>query len=163
MLKQCKVVWVNLSVDAYGDLNSFLRKGSKWNNVTKVIDWFAEHFPGNAKVHGIISIYNVNNFYKLTDYIKERHAGKVHVEWQMVDGPNWMQPSNLPQEVKNIILANLKNKIGDRAYSLVENEFKNAGNFDLFLDRDTKLNDIRNETWKELNPELYELVMGFIK
>ena len=163
LLKQCKVVWVNLSVDAYGDLNSFLRKGSKWDNVTKVIDWFSEHFPGNAKVHGIISIYNVNNFYKLTDYIKEKHAGKVHVEWQMVDGPNWMQPANLPQEVKNTVLANLKNKVGDRAYSLVENEFKNAGNFDLFLDRDTKLNDIRNETWKELNPELYELVMDFIK
>ena len=81
----------------------------------------------------------------------------------MVDGPNWMQPANLPPEVKNTILVNLKNKVGYQAYSLVENEFKNAGNFDLFLDRDTKLNDIRNETWKELNPELYELVMDFIK
>jgi hypothetical protein len=109
-------------------------------------------------VHGIISIYNVNNFYKLADYIKERHAGKVRIEWQMVDGPNWMQPSNLPQEVKNKILDNLKNKIDSRAYSLVEDEFKNSGNFDLFLDRDSKLNSIRNEDWKELNPDLFNLI-----
>jgi MoaA/NifB/PqqE/SkfB family radical SAM enzyme len=162
LLKQCKVVWVNLSVDAYGDLNSFLRKGSKWQEVTKVIDWFAEHFPGNAKIHGIISIYNINNFYKLAEYIKERHAGKVHVEWQMVDGPNWMQPANLPESVKEKILRNLKGKVGERAYSLVKDEFKNTGNFDLFLDRDSKLNSVRNEDWKELNPELYEMIKDFI-
>jgi hypothetical protein len=81
----------------------------------------------------------------------------------MVDGPNWMQPANLPQQVKTTILANLKNKIGERAYSLVDDEFKNTGNFDLFLDRDSKLNSIRNETWQDVNPELYDMLKGFIK
>ena len=163
LLRKCKVVWVNLSVDAFGDLNSFLRKGSKWDNVTKVIDWFADHFPGNAKIHGIISIYNVNNFYKLEQYIKTKHSNKVKCEWQMVDGPNWMQPSNLPDNVKKIILENLKDKISSHTLSMVESEFKNTGNFNLFLDKDAKLNNLRNENWVELNNELFNLVKDYIK
>ena len=162
LLKQCKVVWVNLSVDAYGDLNSFLRKGSKWDNVTKVIEWFGNNFPGNTKVHGIISIYNVNNFYKLEHFVRSKFKDKVHCEWQMVDGPNWMQPANLPDEVKEKILEDLKPKIKSHVFSMIESEFKNNGNFNLFLDRDKKINSLRNEDWKDLNLELYEILKGFI-
>lgn len=161
LLKQCKKVWVNLSVDAYGELNNFLRKGSKWEKVTEVIDWFAANFPGNAKVHGIISIYNVNNFYELENYINSRHKGKVYCEWQMVDGPNWMQPANLPDPVKNVILTKLKLRTSERAYAMVESEFKKTGDFKLFLDRDDKLNQLRNENWMQLNPALHDLLKEY--
>jgi MoaA/NifB/PqqE/SkfB family radical SAM enzyme len=158
LLKQCKVVWVNLSVDAFGDLNSFLRKGSNWATVVKVIDWFSKVFPGNTKIHGVISIYNINNFYLLEQFVKENYKGKVHIEWQMVDGPNWMQPSNLPEDVKHNLLTTLKYKISDRVYSMINAELKRSGDFDLFLDRDKKLNHLRKEDWKELNPELFNLI-----
>lgn len=158
LLKQCKMVWVNLSVDAYGDLNSFLRKGSKWENVKKVMSWFGERFPKNTKTHGVISIYNINNFYLLENFVKETYKGNIHCEWQMVDGPSWMQPSNLPDSAKHIILEKLKGKTSDRVYSMIESEFKNKGNIDLFLDRDEKLNLLRNEDWRNLNPELLLLL-----
>lgn len=162
LLKQCQKVWVNLSVDAYGDLNSFLRKGSKWDKVVEVIDWFGTNFPRNVKTHGIISIYNVNVFYKLENYINSKYQGKVFTEWQMVDGPGWMQPANLPDSVKERILPILKLRASGRAYSIVEAEFKNKGDLNLFLDRDKKLNQLRNEHWSELNPELYNLIKDYI-
>jgi sulfatase maturation enzyme AslB (radical SAM superfamily) len=158
LLKQCEVVWVNLSVDAYGDLNSFLRKGSKWDNVVKVMNWFSEHFPKKAKIHGIISIYNVNNFYILEDFVKTTFKGNLFVEWQMVDGPNWMQPSNLPKKVKNKILKDLTGKTSSHCLSMIKAEFDKEGDIDLFLDKDKKVNDVRNEDWRNLNTELYSLL-----
>lgn len=161
LLKQCKVVWVNLSVDAYGELNSFLRKGSKWENVIKTINWFAERFPGKSKLHGIISIYNVNKFYELTQFVNTTWPRKIFTEWQMVDGPDWMQPANLPTEVKNTILNNLKNKIDQKVFGMIEDEFKNTGSLENFFKKDKRLNELRNEDWRELNPELYELIKSY--
>ena len=158
LLKQCKTVWVNLSVDAYGELNSFLRKGSRWDKVVEVIDWFSINAPGRSKIHGIISIYNVNNFYKLEEFVKDRYPGTVQIEWQMVDGPDWMQPANLPLSAKNIILLDLKGKVSDHVYSMVEAECMKAGNIDLFLEKDAKLNEVRQEDWRTINPELCALI-----
>jgi MoaA/NifB/PqqE/SkfB family radical SAM enzyme len=158
LLKECETVWVNLSIDAYGPLNDFLRKGSKWDNVTKVLDWFANTFPGKTKVHSIISIYNINNFYMLEDFINTTYPKKVKSEWQMVDGPNWMQPANLPPLVKDKILSDLKFKISDNTFSMCQAELSNNGDYELFLDKDSKLNAIRNENWKELNPDLFNLI-----
>lgn len=163
LLKKCRKVWVNLSVDAFGDLNSFLRKGSKWDNVVKTIDWFATNFRPNAKIHGVISIYNVNNFYLLEDFIKEKYLDRaVKVEWQMVDGPDWMQPACLPDEVKVKILINLKDKVGDNIFNMVKAEFEKTGNLQNFFAKDKKINELRKETWTTLNPELYELLKDYM-
>lgn len=158
LLKQCGSVWVNLSVDAFGELNSFLRKGSKWNNVVKVMDWFNENVGGRTTVHGVISIYNVNNFYLLDEFIKERYGNKINVEWQMVDGPNWMQPANLPQHAKDQILLILREKVSESTFSMIESEFKNTGDIDLFLNKDAKLNEVRVEDWRLVNLDLQKLI-----
>jgi len=164
LLKQCKVVWVNLSVDAFGPLNEFLRKGSKWENVTNVIEWFGNTFPRNTKIHGIISIYNINNFYLLENYIHTHPTlwNKVSCEWQMVDGPNWMQPANLPKPVKEKIMKKIETLASPHAYNLVRTELEKEGDFKLFLDKDKKLNDLRNEDWKMLNTDLCEMLTEFL-
>ena len=159
LLKKCNVVWVNLSVDAYGDLNSFLRKGSKWENVVKTMSWFAENFPKKSKIHGIISIYNVNNFHLLEEFVKNTYKGNLIVEWQMVDGPNWMQPCNLPKNAKDEIFANLsKLNVNPHALRMIKSEFDKSGDIRLFLDRDAKINKVRNEDWRNLNTELFHLI-----
>ena len=161
LLKKCRRVGVNLSVDAYGELNNFLRKGSKWDNVVTVMDWFADNFPpGNVKVHSIISIYNINNFYLLSDFIKSRYTkGQIKFEWQMVDGPSWMQPYNLPKHAKDAVLLDIKDKVDANTYNMVEHELnRSEGNWQEFLDKDSKINNLRNEDWRELNPSLNNLI-----
>jgi len=158
LLKQCEVVWVNLSVDAYGDLNSFLRKGSKWENVVKTMSWFADNFPKKAKIHGIISIYNVNKFYLLEEFVKETFKGNLLTEWQMVDGPNWMQPCNLPKDIKDKVLNHLIGKSSKHTLSMIYSEFEKQGDIGLFKDKDSKVNNLRNETWKDFNTDLYNWI-----
>ena len=163
LLKQCETVWVNLSVDAYGEMNSLLRKGSKWDNVTTVIDWFAKNFPGKTKLHGIISIYNINNFFLLEEYVKLKYMNKqVKVEWQMVDGPSWMQPANLPDPVKATILKNLEGKVSTNVYNMVQSELSKQGSLAEFIDRDAKVSALRNEDWTVLNPELHSMLKDYL-
>lgn len=158
LLKQCRRVSVNLSVDAYGPLNDFLRKGSKWDKVLEVMDWFVENFPRSVKIHSVISIYNINNFYELKNFVKERYGDIIAFEYQMVDGPNWIQPCNLPEHTKVTLLKDLKSKVDARVYTMVQDELNRQGNYKLFLDRDSRLNDVRNEDWKTYNPELEKLL-----
>ena len=82
----------------------------------------------------------------------------------MVDGRDWLKCFNLPLEVKHRILFDLKDKIDDSTYRMVENEMiKKPGNFDSFLEIDNKLNNIRSEHWKDHNPELYDMLKKYIK
>jgi sulfatase maturation enzyme AslB (radical SAM superfamily) len=168
LFDRCEFLSVNLSIDAYGSLNSFLRKGSKWEKVEKVIDWFLENYPRNGKnyvnIFSVISIYNVNIFYKLEEYIKNRYSNKIGIEWRMVQGKDWLYCSNLPLEVKHRILSNLIGKVDYYTYKMVENEMmKTSGNFSEFLDMDNQLNNIRSEHWKDHNPELYDMLKEYIK
>ena len=104
MLKQCETCFINLSIDAFGSLNDFLRKGSTWDSVAENIKYFSNEFPKHVKIHSVISIYNCNNFYLLEDYLTDNYGDHVKIEYQIVDGPNWMQPANLPIEVKKEII-----------------------------------------------------------
>jgi hypothetical protein len=70
----------------------------------------------------------------------------------------------LPLEVKHRVLLNLKDKVDDYTYRMVENEMmKKPGNLNSFLEIDNKLNNIRNEHWKDHNPELYDMLKEYIK
>lgn len=157
LLRACGFFRVNLSIDAYGDLNNFLRKGSKWENVVKVMDWFVDNFPDRVKLHSIISIYNINNFYELSSFVYDRYKNKVSVDFRLVDGTDWMQARNLPSQVKDIILNDLRGKVRDNLYKLVEHEMTQDGDFAEFLRKDSKLNELRNEDWRNINTQLYNL------
>jgi hypothetical protein len=76
-------------------------------------------------------------------------------------GDNWMDPCHLPASVKECLLE--KNKINEQKYGrdifyAVEKSLRTSGNFQEFLKVDEKLNQIRNEHWKNYNRELYNLI-----
>ena len=154
LLKELKAVYFMLSVDAVGVLNNFLRKGSNWQEVDSNIKWFVNEFGSNVIIHSVISIYNVNLFNNLTDYCKE--LGVWH-EFALVDGPKWMMPRNLPVKIKNCLIKRYKDNT-DIACKLVISELNKNGNIEIFKDADTQLNKIRKESWRDLNPWLYDKI-----
>lgn len=156
IFNKCKNVKWNLSIDAYGKLNDFLRKGSDWNNISKNIEWFYKNYNSKIKVDTVVSIYNVNCLDKLSNYLKSNFFGleQRHV---LVDGEEWMYPSNLPINAKFFVEEKLKTFSIDNVDFIVDFMHRD-GNFKKFLEHDKKLNNIRNEHWKEANPELYNLV-----
>ncbi len=156
LLKQCKKVQWVLSVDSFGELNSFLRKGSVWNEVKENIHWYAKTFYKNVNVNGVVSIYNSNNFYELTDYVTSHHP-EVLVRFNMIDGVDYMHPKHLPDSAKNYIIE----KLSSLKYPVVPrviDALKQNGDFSIFFEEDSKMNELRKETWHRLNPELFDLI-----
>lgn len=164
LLKQCKNVNIDLSIDSYGTLNEFLRKDSNWQNVYNNIQWYRKHF-GNINVHSAISIYNVNKLHEIINFCAEQ---KLYHEVVVVDGPQWMQPRNLPQEVKPWIIEYLNNLESNvpvtyrKIINLLHNEMNVEGDFGMFVRNDSKMNKIRNEHWMDKNPELWDKIENLI-
>lgn len=151
LLKQCKKVSITLSIDSYGKLNEFLRKGTSWKQTTQTIDWFQRR-KYHLYVHSVASIYNCNVLLDLINYCKDRDLKQKYV---LIDGPDYMMPRNLPAHIKQIIIDNLYKNIDTQdIFKVMIKELSKEGNYKLFVKHDRQLNDIRKEHWKLYNPNL---------
>jgi MoaA/NifB/PqqE/SkfB family radical SAM enzyme len=168
LLKQCRKITIQLSVDSYGKINEFLRKGSDWEQTKENIIWYKETFkdyPVDVSVHSVASFYNVNLVHELIDFCIE---SKLFHNYVVVDGPNWMGPRNLPPEIKPKILEYLKVKQDEypenhkKIFRLLKNEIIQPGDFGMFIRNDIRLNNIRNENWEHLNPWLWNEIQPYI-
>ena len=163
LLKECKKCSINLSIDSYGTLNDFLRKGSKWEKTVENMRWFYQHFPNDLNVHAVASIYNVNVLDKLYAFLKAEFP-KAELNYVMIDGPDWMHPKHLPENVKDTLKNTIeiwKKQTSDPFLNTLSLELSKQGDFREFMKQDKKLNDLRSENWHEHNVELYEMVKGF--
>lgn len=155
LFMQCKKVTVSLSIDSYGELNEFLRKGSKWSQTVETMDWFRNR-DYHLYVHSVASIYNCNKLDELIDFCISKDVGQRYV---LIDGPDYMMPRNLPQFAKEKIIADLQSKISKQSiYSVMIDELQKQGNFETFLKQDKQMNELRNEDWYSLNSELQNLI-----
>tara|TARA_B110000503_G_scaffold35160_1_gene57487 strand:- start:798 stop:1958 length:1161 start_codon:yes stop_codon:yes gene_type:complete len=169
LLKQCKKVSIDMSIDSYGKLNDFLRKDSNWDTVHTNIHWYKNNFD-IVSMHSVSSIYNVNKVHELLDFCLENDLGHDCV---VVDGPDWMGPRNLPEEVKPWVLEYLESMehkyVGTtsviparKIFPLLKDDLAQEGDFGYFLRMDNTFNKLRTEHWKTLNPELWNKIEPFI-
>ena len=164
LMKECDSLKVNLSIDATETLNDFLRKGSKWEKTVEVIDWFYKNFnKKDTNVAAVVSIYNVNCLDKLYQFLQDKFSG-ISLTYIMIDGPDWMSPKHLPENVKSIILQKIDNWQKEKdapIWNVLKSELSKNGDFREFMRKDKQLNDLRNEFWGDHNKELYEMVKHF--
>lgn len=154
LLKQCKKVQVSLSIDSYGKLNEFLRKGSNWEQTVETIDWFQER-KYDLFVHSVASIYNCNVLTKLIKFCKKKSLRQKYV---LIDGPDYMMPRNLPEAAKQLLIKELKNFSTEQdIFDVMIEELTKEGDYNIFLKHDRQMNKLRNEHWKDCNPGLYAL------
>lgn len=176
LLKKCRKVMIQLSVDSYGPINDFLRKGSNWNTVEDNIKWYKNTFNTEADsvrgfphvdigMHSVITIYNINLVDELINYCANNNLYQNYV---MVDGPNWIRPANIPLPIKEELILLYENKKQNcsesqlKTYKLIINELKKEGDFGMFIRNDIRMNGIRNESWEKLNPWLWNKIQPFI-
>lgn len=163
LFKKCKHINITFSIDAFGELNDFLRKGSKWQQVEENINWYKNTFTNvDFAVHSIASFYNVNLIDELIMFCLQH---KLPQHFVVVDGPNWIMPRNIPEPVKKKLLNKLEFQADnhkDKIYKLLIEELNRPGDFGMFIRNDIKLNSIRNEGWKDLNPWLWKEIQPFI-
>lgn len=155
LFMQCKKVTVSLSIDSYGELNEFLRKGSNWAQTVETMDWFRDR-NYHLYVHSVASIYNCNQLDYLIDFCESKGVRQKYV---LIDGPTYMMPRNLPQPVKEKIVDNISLKIDKQAiYKVMINELSKEGDYTKFVQQDNLMNDLRKENWREYNPQLQQLI-----
>lgn len=165
LLKQCQYINITFSIDSYGSINDFLRKGSKWKTVEENLIWYKETFKNKLveiAVHSIASIYNINLIDELIMFCLKEN---LYHNYVVVDGPNWIMPRHIPDSIKQELIirlekqaSNSKNKI----YNLLIQELNQPGDFGMFIRNDIRLNKIRNESWEHLNPWLYKRIQPYI-
>lgn len=153
LLNRCKKVKWLLSIDSFGPLNDFLRKGSEWNKVVDNIKYYYNNFPKNLNVHSVASIYNINVLSHLPEFLNKEFPNVIQ-KYVVVDGPDWMSPRHLPEHIKPELTKKLIKE--NRPYTkILLNEINQIGDIHKFIGEDKKLNSIRNESWHDINPELY--------
>lgn len=174
-LSQCRQLSIDLSVDAYGELNSFLRKNSKWPEVNKNIDWWietAKKYEWEINYASVISIYNCNKMMEFIEYL----TGKgILGHFHLINGPAYMRPRNLPEDCKPKLKEQLESELAivsqyrdgsqdylTDIYKQVLNELDQKGSFGYFVEQDLMMAKVRNEHYIDVNPELFELMYGFL-
>jgi MoaA/NifB/PqqE/SkfB family radical SAM enzyme len=162
LFRKCKQVKISCSIDAYGRLNDFLRKGSVWEEVDRNLKWYANTFD-IVTVHSVVSIYNINKIHELYEHVQKNYPN-VSFQFVMVDGPDWIRPCNLPIDVKDTLMKQIyqiqHQDIID-LFPIIYDSLTRPGSFAKFKEMDDKLNLLRNEHWKDHNPELYEMLKEY--
>lgn len=163
LFEQAKELRIKLSIDAIGPLNDFIRKGSHWDVVKDTLDWFATTFQGTNHtllVNSVATMYNANTFFEAFDYLNNNHK---MIQWDpdaLAGNADWLNPANLPEDAKDIIRERIS-KIDHWFVPRLLDIINTPGDINKFIKKDKILNKLRNETWFEHNPELYELLKKY--
>ncbi len=86
--------------------------------------------------------------------IEYKKSKGVYSKFDLVDGPDWMMPRNLPDSAKQDLtnlLTEQKQKYNEHVFDALLDEIKNTGDTKLFLEMDQKLNNLRNDNWHQHN------------
>lgn len=162
LFNQCLHIDVHLSIDAYGPLNDTLRKGSTWKDIDANVNWYVENMHGTKQfatsIDSVVSIYNCNLIDQMIEY---KNSKGVYSKFDLVDGPDWMMPRNLPTVAKQQLektLLQQKQQYNQHIFDALLDEIKKEGNVDIFIEMDNKLNKLRNDDWHSHNKWLSEII-----
>jgi pyruvate-formate lyase-activating enzyme len=150
LLLNCKTLDIQVSIDGIGDLNSYFRSGSNFNECLDNLNFFKklkdlrkgkETF---LRIHTTVNIYNVNLLKDIEIYFTE-HYPEYILTHRNLYWPAQLSIRHLPQEYKQILIP-IVEKFGDKykdvLYELTTN---NENHFSHFLNFHNTLDSLRNE------------------
>lgn len=154
---------INLSVDAVGSLNDFIRKNSNFSNVLETMKYFYKLFEDRQnketkiQIHSAIGVYNLNAFKDLEELIRTKFPKFGH-SYKMIQYPTWLDVKNTPQEYKDQVKEFVTNENVLKHLSVDGNNY-----FDHFLNFHNKMNEIRKEDLGNSNPWLSTFIEEYTK
>ena len=103
LLKKCKSVEFVVSIDGYQDLNSKVRKNSRWADILKFIDEIkSQNF--NLLIHTVL---HINNWFGLQDLQKFTKSLCVPLRINVLTYPHRLDIINLSEKDKDILKGHL--------------------------------------------------------
>jgi len=157
-LKNTKSVYLNLSIDAYGDLNDFIRDGCKWEEIEKNLhkwhDIILLHPHIKICVFSTISIYNANRYYILKKYISQNFP-RFEINFQNLQFPEWQCIANTPESFKDLLKRSSNTE--EKILNFLEIKQKDYFEEFVYFTYNTKGIDVL----KQVNPELYNFMKNY--
>lgn len=156
------------SIDAYGELNDFIRFPSKWKQINKNFEKLFS-YPDNIHINvnttvGAYNVMKLDELYYYYDRLKEKYGREINAFGTLLLYPSFMSATVLPAELKDIARERLTKCIDSRTDVQEKENLKsimaslNTDNSHEFvkLQKHTRLfDDIRKSRAKELIPEIY--------
>lgn len=95
-----KKIQINASIDAYGDLNRYIRYPTAWVSVEKNMDRFVEMSNVEVQLHCTVQTYNILNLNELFDWMKKYQNVKLYLN--ILNHPRSLNIRILPRELKEL-------------------------------------------------------------
>ena len=95
-----KKIQINASIDAYGDLNRYIRYPTAWVSVEKNMDKFVEMPNVEVQLHCTVQTYNILNLNQLFDWMKKYNNVKLYLN--ILNHPQVLNIRILPKELKEL-------------------------------------------------------------
>lgn len=160
-VETAKKIKIALSIDAYGKLNNVIRSGSNFDNVVDVMNFWhdlARHRPLNSStimIHSAVSVYNANMIQELDDFVKDYYPLFVRTH-QVIQYPVFLSLKNTPKEFKDTVRSYINN---EQVLNYMDQDGEDL--FGHFVNFHRKLNEIRSEDLKDLNPWLHDYIENY--
>jgi len=176
---QFKSVNLLCSIDAYGELNDYIRYPAKWIRLARNLDIIDQQHEalnlGSATLSVTVQIYNIFHLHELIDYCHERF-GFIRAMPNLVhlSIPDYFNVQHLPEDLKHLAierLNSLREKLTLSGATGGLNQidsvlaYINMGEYSPYLMSEFKrvtgiFDRLRGESIKQLVPELKPLMDG---
>ena len=93
-----RTVQLNASIDAYGELNRYIRYPTGWTSVEKNIDKFLSMPNVQVQIHCTVQMYNILNLKELFDWIKSKTNLTPYLN--ILNHPVCLNIQTLPADLK---------------------------------------------------------------
>jgi pyruvate-formate lyase-activating enzyme len=149
-LSKFRRVQINGSIDGIGAMNDYIRAPSKWKNIRENFIKIAKLPNVHIGISPVIQIYNILDVDKILEFAEEvsHIIGKVvDVDFLLCFHPTYLDPSNLPDRVRDKAFIKLQRIQDSWIYKQSEkngNSIKNS--VDSYL---TMLEHKRHPDWKK--------------
>ena len=156
-----KKIKINASVDAFGDLNRYIRFPTSWESVEKSLATFKQMSKDNKcnlQIHITVQAYNVLELDQLLQFLYDNEYTDIYLN--ILNHPDYLNVRILPTKLKNIATERLSkwlhvNKISG-LISYMNSEDWYANNWDAFLQYTKTLDTRRNQDFFKLMPMFQE-------
>tara|TARA_Y100000741_G_C18214069_1_gene542944 strand:+ start:44 stop:1306 length:1263 start_codon:yes stop_codon:yes gene_type:complete len=177
--KEFNNIQVNASIDGMGKQGEYLRKGMKWDRIVenrkKMKDKCPDAYFRICAVVSVMNIFHILDFYKWC--VDSEFILPTDIQLDSLSMPEQYNIQGLPLEVKSKVVKRYNEffesylvKFDDETLDYVKNQFENILNhmnvtqtstIDNFLEENNKLDNIRNENFSEVFPEVYTLLKDY--
>lgn len=160
----CGALNINLSIDALGDLNHFIRYPAPWKKLLQNLKYFENLLDirtsgtTNIAIHTVAYIYNINYIAEIQNFFKDNFP-KFSLRIDPLIKPKYLSIINLPNDYKSVIKQYLNTNNYQFLIQYLDRDEENL--FDYFIENHKKLIELRKVDFSILNPLLYNYIKNY--